>query len=47
MHGISQAAQAVDIATEGARSDVEPIGKISSGPIALHLKEGQQAEQPG
>ena len=46
MHGISQAAQTIDIATQGSCGDVEPMRQFGSGPVALHLKERQQAKQP-
>src|SRR5205807_8673936 len=45
--GISQAAQPIDIAAQGPPRDSEPMGKIGSGPVALHLKKGEKTEQPG
>jgi hypothetical protein len=38
VHGISQTAQAIDIAAQGSPSDFQALAEIDSGPIALRLK---------
>ena len=47
MHGITQAAQAVDITPQGSPCDLKTVGEIGARPVALYLKQRQQTEQPG
>src|ERR1700719_3185534 len=47
MHGIAEAAQAIDVAPQGSTGDVQSAGEFCSRPTALCLEERQQAKQPG
>jgi hypothetical protein len=43
---IAEAPEAVDVATDRARSDLEPLGELGAGPVAPRLQQRQQPEKP-
>ena len=45
-HGVAEAAQPVDIAAHGARSDLQSLGQFGAGPVASGLQEREQSQQP-
>jgi hypothetical protein len=46
MNGISKTAQAIHITAERSSSYVEAPGQLGPGPVALSLKQREQAKQP-
>ena len=44
-HGVAEAAQSVDIAAHGARSDLQSLGQFGAGPVTSGLQE-RQSRQP-
>nr|BFE76099.1 hypothetical protein GCM10020092_094000 [Actinoplanes digitatis] len=44
--GIAQLPQPVDVAAERARADLEPLGQLGAGPVAVGLQEREQPQHP-
>ena len=45
MHRIAEAAQAIDVAAQGAGGDPQAGGEIGTGPVTLGLKQRKQAKE--
>ena len=44
---IAEAAQAVDVAADGARADLQAVGEVGAGPLAARLQQRQEMEEAG
>ena len=44
---VAEAPQALDVAPHRARSDLEPIGELLTGPIGACLEQREKVQQPG
>jgi hypothetical protein len=47
VHGIAEPAQALHVAPDRARSDLETVGELGPGPFPARLQEGQQLQEAG
>ena len=45
--GVAELAQPVDVAAQGARADLEPVGQLRAGPVAVGLQQREQPQHPG
>lgn len=45
LHGVAEAAQPVDVAAHGARSDLQSFGQFGAGPVTSGLQEREQSQQ--
>ena len=43
---VAELAQPVDVAAQGAGADLEPVGQLAAGPVAMGLEQGQQPQHP-
>jgi hypothetical protein len=46
MDGVAELTQSVDVASQGARVDLELLGQIGAGPMAARLQQRQHPQQP-
>ena len=46
VHRVAELAEAVDVAAQRARGDLEPVGQLRAGPEAVGLQQRQQAQRP-
>ena len=44
---VAELAEPVDVAAQRARADLEPVGQLAAGPVAVGLQQGEQPQHPG
>ena len=44
---VAELAEPVHVAAQGARADLEPVGQLAAGPVAVGLQQGEQPQHPG
>ena len=45
--GVPELAEPVDVAAQGPRADVQPVGELAAGPVAMGLQQREQPQHPG
>jgi hypothetical protein len=45
VHRVAEPAQTIDVASQRAIGDLEPLDKLGTGPVALAQKQGEKAQQ--